>query len=501
MAFLNVFESTNTSEFSMRRNLSPDFYSSERKDLPLVDATGEILSGPFLAGQSLPGQLFKEGTFASVHVSNVQGALVVVQSVCRQSRQIARLGGWRLRQSDEKLKLDDLMRYSPVERQALFRQCGVESQYSLTLVEVDTPQGHYNGDNKPMAGHRVLVITTDELLRQEIQNAARSLGLMVDFVLDSRLDLRFCELGIPHMVIIDERLRDDIFDELIEELRKTDPNYPFIEIASASNVLEMAGWMSDSMTRISHDGLRNQPIPILAMELLKVGRLPLTRRQSSTITPLPQQWLSNNMSSIPVKQSTHALLREKAESSISGGSAPATHGWTIGAASLTLLHRLASDPATASDALKMLHELQVHQVELDLQHEHMNDERLEMEQATLRLVEMYVFAPIAYFMVSSIGQIAEGNLQGARMMGVERDDLQEHNITRLVDPGSRAALLDMLELVSSSRLPQRCQVQALDTTRHRRLDVMGTASPSGQHCLVAVIEVANDHSPALQALN
>ena len=207
------------------------------------------------------------------------------------------------------------------------------------------------------------------------------------------------------------------------------------------------------------------------------------------------------MSSTPATQSTHALLRQKAETSIRGGNAPATQGWTIGAASLTLLHQLASDPATASDALKMLHELQVHQVELDLQHEHMNDERLEMEQATLRLVEMYVFAPVAYFMVSSAGQIVEGNLQGARMMGVERDDLQEHNIARLVDPDSRALLLDMLEQVISSRLSQRCQVKALDTTSHRGLDVMASASPSGQQCLVAVMEIASDPSPILQALS
>ena len=55
------------------------------------------------------------------------------------------------------------------------------------------------------------------------------------------------------------------------ELRKIEPNYPFIEIASESNVLEMAGWMSDSMTRISRDGLRNQLAPILAMELAKVS--------------------------------------------------------------------------------------------------------------------------------------------------------------------------------------------------------------------------------------
>ena len=207
------------------------------------------------------------------------------------------------------------------------------------------------------------------------------------------------------------------------------------------------------------------------------------------------------MSSTPATQSTHSLLRQKAETSIRGGNAPATNGWSIGAASLTLLHQLASDPATASDALKMLHELQVHQIELDLQHEHMNDERLEMEQATLQLVEMYVFAPMAYFRVNSAGQIVEGNLQGARMMGVERNDLQEHNITRLVDPGSRAPLLNMLETVISSRLPQRCRVTALDTTRHRGLDVMTSASPSGQHCLVAILEIPDNPSPTLQALS
>ena len=197
---------------------------------------------------------------------------------------------------------------------------------------------------------------------------------------------------------------------------------------------------------------------------------------------------------------THSHLRQKAETSIRGGSAPATHGWTIGAASLTLLYQLASDPATAGDALKMLHELQVHQVELDLQQEHMNEEREAIEQSTLRLAELYIFAPMAYFMVSSAGQIAEGNLLGARMMDVERDDVQGQNITRLVHPDSRAALLALLEQVHSSGLRHSCRVQALDTTTLRRLDVIASASPGGQHCLVAVMEVASDTSPVLQAL-
>ena len=206
------------------------------------------------------------------------------------------------------------------------------------------------------------------------------------------------------------------------------------------------------------------------------------------------------MSYIVKESPTHTQLRQKAETSIRGGSAPATHGWTIGAASLTLLHKLASDPTTASDALKMLHELQVHQVELDLQQEHMNEDRLAIEQSTLRQVELFVFAPVAYFMVSSAGEIAEGNLLGARMIGVERDDLQSHNIIRLAAPDSRAALLALLEQVRSSGLRHSCRVQALDTTKLRWLDVVASASPAGQHCLVAVMEVTSDPSPDLQVL-
>lgn len=199
----------------------------------------------------------------------------------------------------------------------------------------------------------------------------------------------------------------------------------------------------------------------------------------------------------PVKPSAHEQLRHQAESSLRVGSAPATQGFTAGTASLALLHQLASDPATASDALKILHELQVHQVELDLQQEHMNEERLALEQATLRLVDLYVFAPMAYFMANSAGQIAEGNILGARMMGVDREDVQNLNLARLVDPGSRAALLALLEQVHSSGLRHSCRVQALDIAKTRWLDVLASATPSGQHCLVVVTDV-NEAPPPTQ---
>ena len=192
--------------------------------------------------------------------------------------------------------------------------------------------------------------------------------------------------------------------------------------------------------------------------------------------------------------STHVQLRRKAETRISGGNAPATKGWTLGAESLTLLHRLASNPDTASDALKLLHELQVHQIELDLQHEHINEERQAQEQSTHRLAELYVFAPVAYFMVNGAGQIAEGNFVGARMLGVAQGEIDSYNINRLVAPDSRPALLAFLEQVISSGLPQNCRVQAIDTTKSKWFEMTASASPGGQHCLVVVVE-ASDPPP------
>lgn len=200
------------------------------------------------------------------------------------------------------------------------------------------------------------------------------------------------------------------------------------------------------------------------------------------------------MTHIPKAPSTHAHLRQTAEGRILGGSAPETYGRTIGASSLTLLHRLASNPVTASDALKLLHELQVHQVELDLQYEHMNEESQALEQSVHRLTELFVSAPVAYFMVNSAGVIAEGNLVGARMLGVEHGNAGGQNIVQLAAPDSQTCLLALLKRVHSSGLRHSCRVQALDTARHRWLEVIASASTAADHCLVVVVEVSEDSS-------
>lgn len=140
----------------------------------------------------------------------------------------------------------------------------------MTAVELDTGFDSIHSESKPFAGHRVLVITNDEHLRIEVMSIARSMGLVVDFAPTTTQGVRFCEVDAPHMVIIDQKLRDHIFDELRSDLRRTDPNFPFIEISQESNTLEVAGWMSDSMTRLGRDALRSQLPSIMVLELAKV---------------------------------------------------------------------------------------------------------------------------------------------------------------------------------------------------------------------------------------
>ena len=348
----------------------------------VVGVIGVMLSDSLGALQAVLDELESTGSASRAQLGQFKKALDSAKTVAMQSQQIARLGGGRLRQSHEKLKLDELLRDALLERTKLFRQRGVELYHGLkpvevivdagllvclvdaalewalsmgrklvitlelknwpehgmlliraseglalnqesdatpdnsgntlawyllveaagamgvsvdritsatestlmiefprtvkrlegmTAVEVDTGYDTLYGDSKPMAGHRILIITNDDLLRHELRNATRTMGLTTDFVLDSRQAVRFCELDPPHMVVIDERVRDPVFEELYADLRRIDANFPFIEIASEPNILEMAGWMSDSMTRLSRDSLRTQLGSILAMELAKVS--------------------------------------------------------------------------------------------------------------------------------------------------------------------------------------------------------------------------------------
>ena len=83
--------------------------------------------------------------------------------------------------------------------------------------------------------------------------------------------MRHCEAEIPHLIVIDEHLRDAQFTQLLADLARSSHTVPVVEIAAAPNIVEISSWMdSSSSSRPSRGELDAQLSGILVMELAKV---------------------------------------------------------------------------------------------------------------------------------------------------------------------------------------------------------------------------------------
>ena len=95
-------------------------------------------------------------------------------------------------------------------------------------------------------------------------------------------------------------------------------------------------------------------------------------------------------------------------------------------------------PAPAdADLLRLVHELQVHKIELEMQNAELRESRAEREAALARYTELYDFAPVGYLTLTTDGLIAEINLTGATLLGVPRRDLLLKRFAACVVPGDR----------------------------------------------------------------
>ena len=84
------------------------------------------------------------------------------------------------------------------------------------------------------------------------------------------------------------------------------------------------------------------------------------------------------------------------------------------------------------EAGRLLHQLQVHQIELEMQNEELHRAQQELEASRSKYIDLYDKAPVGYFTVSEKGLILEANLRGADLLGVERNRLVKQPLTRYI---------------------------------------------------------------------
>jgi PAS domain S-box-containing protein len=88
--------------------------------------------------------------------------------------------------------------------------------------------------------------------------------------------------------------------------------------------------------------------------------------------------------------------------------------------------------ASETDLRRLLHELEVHQVELEIQNAELVAVRDDVEAGLRRYTEVFDFAPIGYFVVTAAGVVRELNLAGARLLGAPRQRLLGRRLSRFL---------------------------------------------------------------------
>ena len=83
-------------------------------------------------------------------------------------------------------------------------------------------------------------------------------------------------------------------------------------------------------------------------------------------------------------------------------------------------------------ARRALHELRVHQIELEMQNEELRRTEEELEVSRARYFDLYDLAPVGYFTLSEQGLILEANLTAAKLLGVARGALVKQPLSRFV---------------------------------------------------------------------
>ncbi|MCF8371111.1 MAG: PAS domain S-box protein [Bacteroidales bacterium] len=144
-----------------------------------------------------------------------------------------------------------------------------------------------------------------------------------------------------------------------------------------------------------------------------------------------------------------------------------------------------------ADTLKLIHELEVHQIELELQNEELRQAKSEAQKAIDKYTELYDFAPSGYFTMSKKGEILDLNLQGAKMLGEDRSQLKNNLFVFFVSSETKHGFDQFLKNIYRNKKNETCDLTIKGKgTLPKYVHLTGIAAEKGSHCLISVIDIS-----------
>ena len=146
--------------------------------------------------------------------------------------------------------------------------------------------------------------------------------------------------------------------------------------------------------------------------------------------------------------------------------------------------------ATSVELQKLVHELEVHQIELEMQNEELQQARTDLESYLRQYTDLYDFAPVGYMTLNRDGLILQVNLTGSRMLGMERSRLVNQPFARFVTTDFRDAFTACLAKVLTRQLQEPFEL-GLNKVGSGKIyvHVDARASEDGLKCRVALMDI------------
>ncbi len=147
-------------------------------------------------------------------------------------------------------------------------------------------------------------------------------------------------------------------------------------------------------------------------------------------------------------------------------------------------------PKTDADRERLLHELEVHQIELEMQNEELQHAHQVAERGLRHYFELFDLAPIGYFRLNAEGVISEANLAGAELVGDVRARLIGRRFPLFVHEKSRPALAAFLAQVFATGSRRTCEIElARESSPPAFVELTATLAPGQEECLVGMVDI------------
>ena len=143
------------------------------------------------------------------------------------------------------------------------------------------------------------------------------------------------------------------------------------------------------------------------------------------------------------------------------------------------------------DAQKLLHELQVHQIELEMQNEELLNAYEAAEAALKKYTLVFDQAPMGFVTLERDGTIAELNFAAAEMLGDRRFSLMGSNFKLYISDESKSVFSDFIKKAYASQQKESCKILLGNyTDSNLQIYIEGIVIENDNRCMLSLVDVS-----------